>query len=146
MLRPGPKVAQWCWHPRRAPGGTIAWFARAHESAGMAEIGVLTVDDQEFFLTAAREVIEATPGFFSAGEASSGSEALQLLELQPGAQLALVDVRMPGMNGVECAERMREARPDLAVVLISSGDVPGAERKEEFGPARLREIWNRHRG
>jgi DNA-binding NarL/FixJ family response regulator len=111
----------------------------------MAEVGVLTVDDQEYFLAAAREVIEATPGFSVAGEAMSGSEALELLERDPGAQLALVDVRMPGMDGVECAALMRQARPELAVVLISSGDVPGAERKEDFGPARLRELWQRHR-
>ena len=111
----------------------------------MADVGVLTVDDQEFFLAAAREVIQATPGFTSAGEASSGSEALELLDRHPGAHLVLVDVRMPGMNGVECAKRIREMRPELAVVLISSGDVPGAERKEEFGPARLRELWRRHR-
>ena len=43
------------------------------------------------------------------------------------------------MGGAECAERMKAMRPELAVVLISSGNVPGAERKEEFGPARLRE-------
>ena len=105
---------------------------------------MLTVDDQEYFLAAARDVIDATPGFTSAGEASSGSEALELLHRHPGAQLVLVDVRMPGMNGVECAERIRAMRPELAVVLISSGDVPGAERKEDFGPARLRELWHRH--
>jgi YesN/AraC family two-component response regulator len=110
----------------------------------MAEVGVLTVDDQEFFLAAAREVIEATPGFTYAGEASSGSEALELIDRQSGAQLVLVDVRMPGMDGVECAKRMKAKRPELAVVLISSGNVPGAERKEEFGPARLRELWRRH--
>jgi CheY-like chemotaxis protein len=137
-------MAQWCRHPRRLPEGTLAPNAHPDHALLMAEVGVLTVDDQEFFLAAAREVIEATPGFTWAGEASSGSEALELIERHPGVRLALVDVRMPGMCGAECAERLKEKRPDLAVVLITSGDVPGAERKEEFGPARLRELWLRH--
>jgi two-component system, NarL family, invasion response regulator UvrY len=117
-------------------------------------VGVLTVDDQEFFRSAAREVIDATPGFRSVGQASSGSEALALLE--DGAQLALVDVRMPGMDGVQCAKRMKAAKPDLVVVLISIEDstslpASAAEsgaaefvRKQDFGPALLRSLWHRH--
>ena len=110
-------------------------------------VGVLTVDDQEFFLQAAREVIELTPGFRPAGEASSGREALELLDRGADAQLALVDVRMPGMNGIECARLMKEAHPELAVVLISVSDYPGPEpvvRKQDFGPALLRGLWQRH--
>jgi len=119
-------------------------------------VGVLTVDDQEFFRSAAREVIDATPGFRSAGQACSGEEALELLEEQAGAQLALVDVRMPGMDGVQCAQRMKAAQPDLIVVLISiedrsnipasAGQCGAAEfvRKQDFGPSLLRALWNRH--
>ena len=119
-------------------------------------VGVLTVDDQEVFRSAAREVIEATPGFCSAGQASSGEEALALLEETTDAQLALVDVRMPGMNGVQCARKLKAAQPDLVVVLISiedrshipaSADESGAAefvRKQDFGPALLRALWSRH--
>jgi DNA-binding NarL/FixJ family response regulator len=122
----------------------------------VGEVGVITVDDQDFFLSAAREVIEATPGFCSAGQASSGPEALALLDEEAGAQLALVDVRMPGMNGVQCAQHMKAARPDLVVVLISIDDsstIPAAAkesgaaefvRKQDFGPSLLRALWNRH--
>lgn len=122
------------------------------------EVGVLTVDDQEVFLDAAREVVAATPGFRSAGEASSGPEAIEQLAAGADAQVALVDVRMPGMDGLQCAERMKALRPELVVVLISiedSSNVPAAAgkgsaaelvRKQDFGPSLLRALWERHGG
>ncbi len=59
-------------------------------------VGVLTVDDQEFFRSAAREVIEATPGFWSTGEASSGKEALALLEESPDSHWRWSTCACPG--------------------------------------------------
>ena len=112
---------------------------------------VMTVDDQEVFRSAARAVVDATPGFESAGEPHSGEEALGLVgEAQP--ELVLVDVRMPGLDGVETARRLRAADPDLVIVLISLDDPPsgaGPEampfaRKQDFGPALLRELWAAH--
>jgi two-component system, NarL family, invasion response regulator UvrY len=117
----------------------------------------VTVDDQEVFRSVAREVVEATEGFVSAGEAASGEEALRLVKaVKP--QLVLVDVRMPGMNGVETARLLSSAHPDLVIVLISLQDrseVPSTieesgavafVRKQDFGPAMLRELWAAHGG
>jgi two-component system, NarL family, invasion response regulator UvrY len=117
-------------------------------------VGVLTVDDQAVFRAAARDVIEATPGFSCAGEAASGEEALQLAgELDP--ELALVDVRMPGMDGVETARRLRALAPELVVVLISIEDAANLPssvnacdaaaliRKQDLRPALLSELWAR---
>jgi two-component system, NarL family, invasion response regulator UvrY len=118
-------------------------------------VAVVTVDDQAVFRSVAREVVEATPGFEPAGEAASGEEALQLVEsVRP--QLVLVDVRMPGMDGVETARRLSSAHPDLVIVLISLEDrsnVPSTVsesgavafvRKQDFGPALLRTLWEAH--
>ena len=118
-------------------------------------VEVLTVDDQEVFREVARDVIEATPGFRSGAQAASGFEALQLLaEVDPA--LALVDVRMPGMDGIETARRLIAAAPGLVVVLISleePADLPSAAgacgaaalvRKHEFRPALLRRLWAEH--
>jgi two-component system, NarL family, invasion response regulator UvrY len=118
-------------------------------------VGVLTVDDQPFFLAAARDVIGATPGFEALGEARSGEEALSVVdELRP--QLVLVDVRMPEMDGIETTRRMKAARPELVVVLISIEDlanVPVAARtcgaaalvqKVDFKPSLLRSLWTAH--
>jgi DNA-binding NarL/FixJ family response regulator len=118
------------------------------------DVRVLTVDDQEPFRGVAREVIDATPGFEAVGEAASGREALAAVErLSP--QLVLLDVRMPGMDGIEVARRLAEAHPETVVVLISMEegiDVPSAAqlravplvRKQDFGPRLLRRLWLTH--
>jgi two-component system, NarL family, invasion response regulator UvrY len=120
-----------------------------------AEVGVVTVDDQPFFRGAAREVIQATPGFEAVGEACSGEEALEIVaELEP--QLVLVDVRMPGMDGIKTAERIKAGHPEVVVVLISIEDpdnIPAAAqtcgaaalvRKQDFKPRLLRSLWVAH--
>jgi two-component system invasion response regulator UvrY len=120
-----------------------------------AAVRVLTVDDQALFRGIAREVIDATPGFEFAGEASSGEEALTAVDdLSP--QLVLLDVRMPGMDGIEVARRLSARHPETVVVLISieeSVDVPSAAqltggvpfvRTRDFGPALLRRLWAAH--
>jgi DNA-binding NarL/FixJ family response regulator len=119
--------------------------------AASGTVGVLVVDDQLVFRRAAREVIDATPGFDLIGEAGSGTDGLMELErLHP--DLVLLDVRMPDMDGIEVAGRMRAAEPPPVVVLISveePRDVPAARscgaatfvRKQDFGPALLRRIW-----
>ena len=119
-------------------------------------IGVLTVDDQEVFRMVARDVIEATPGFEALGEAASGVDALVLSQtLRP--DLVLMDVRMPGMDGIETTLRLREALPDSVVVLISLEDpldldqlasgcgAVASVRKQDFCPALLAQLWETHR-
>jgi two-component system, NarL family, invasion response regulator UvrY len=113
---------------------------------------VLTVDDQALFLRVAQDVIAATAGFESVGEAGSGEEALEAVErLAP--ELVLLDVRMPGLGGVEAARRLTAAHPETVVVLVSiaeRADVPSAAaladtvpliRKQDFGPVLLRRLW-----
>jgi two-component system, NarL family, invasion response regulator UvrY len=120
-----------------------------------AVVRVLTVDDQEVFRGVAREVIAATPGFIAIGEAASGDEALRAVdELAP--ELVLLDVRMPGLDGIEVARLLRAAHPETVVVLISieeSADLPAAARsspdvplvrKQDFGPRLLRRLWVQH--
>ena len=117
-------------------------------------VRVLTVDDQALFRGVARDVIDATPGFESVGEATSGEEGLEAVErLAP--DVVLLDVRMPGMGGIEVAQRLAVTHPETVVVLISIEqriDVPSAAqldtvplvRKQDFGPRLLRRLWSEH--
>jgi DNA-binding NarL/FixJ family response regulator len=118
-------------------------------------VGVVTVDDQPVFLKAARDVIGATPGFSSVGEACSGKEALAVVDEQRP-ELVLVDLRMPGMDGIEAAGLIKKAHPEVVVVLISleqPENVPAAASssgaaalvcKQDFGPRLLRRLWLAH--
>jgi DNA-binding NarL/FixJ family response regulator len=118
----------------------------------MNPVRVLTVDDQAVFRSAAREVIEATPGFQALGEAASGAEALEMTEaLRP--DLILMDVRMPDMDGIETTRRLQKSGADSVVVLISFEDPDDVDsvargcgavatlRKQDFCPGALQRLW-----
>jgi DNA-binding NarL/FixJ family response regulator len=120
-------------------------------------VSVLIVDDQTPFRRAANAVVAATPGFDVVGEAESGEEGVDLAEsLSPA--LVLIDINMPGVDGIEVTRRILAARPTTVVVLLStyeSEDLPadasacGAAayvHKEEFGPEVLEDVWRRSGG
>jgi CheY-like chemotaxis protein len=54
--------------------------------------------------------------------AGSAEEALRLLRSGEAPQFALVDVDLPGMSGLELAERLEETRPDVLTVLITAAE------------------------
>jgi DNA-binding NarL/FixJ family response regulator len=116
-----------------------------------SSVTVLVVDDQPPFLRAARSVVDLTPGFEMIGEAETGEEALERIDaLAP--DLVLMDINLPGINGVEAARRVIAAHPEIRVLLLSTyaaDDILGKARsfgatymkKEEFGPASLTKAW-----
>jgi len=118
-------------------------------------VSVLIVDDQAPFRSAARAVVAMTPGFEVAAEAATGEEALALVESAPP-DLVLMDINMPGINGIEAARQITAAHPRTAVILLSTyaaDELPADARtcgaatyvnKEEFGPDVLRHLWSEH--
>jgi CheY-like chemotaxis protein len=81
---------------------------------------VLVVDDEIAVLSLTQSML-ARYGY-SAITAQSGGEALHLFEVWPDLQvdIALIDLVMPVMAGVELAERLHEKRPDLPVIYMSA--------------------------
>jgi two-component system response regulator YesN len=83
-------------------------------------VGALLVDDEDDIRTLMRVIIDgADQGLFVCGEAADGHETLELLErLEP--TVVVLDQRMPGIDGIETARRIREKHPNLAMVLCSA--------------------------
>ena len=113
---------------------------------------VVVIDDQAPFRLAAKAVLRRLDCFELAGEASSGLEAIELVELLHPA-LVLMDINMPEMNGIEATRRILSAHPETVVFLCSTYDVedlpPGAAdsgasayvNKERLGAEMLRQLW-----
>lgn len=80
---------------------------------------VLVVDDQPLFSRGIGLVLKAQPDLEVVGPAAGGHEALALLSTG-GADLVLLDLRMPGMSGLEVIERLRERGDDTPVVVLTT--------------------------
>lgn len=79
---------------------------------------VLLVDDHALFRAGVRMLLSTIPGIEVVGEASSGEQALQLLAQQM-ADVVLLDIGLPGMNGITTAQRIKEAHPKTHVIALS---------------------------
>jgi two-component system, NarL family, invasion response regulator UvrY len=119
-------------------------------------VTVVVADDQAPFRRAAGAVLAATPGFELLAEAISGEQAVALARsLEP--DLILMDIRMPGISGIEATRRITATGPGTVVVLVSSyreHDLPADARscgaaaylhKDGFGRRVLEEVWNGRR-
>jgi DNA-binding NarL/FixJ family response regulator len=82
-------------------------------------IRVLIVDDHPVVRMGLRGMLEADPGIVVAGEAGSGDEAVvRARELAP--DVILMDLRMPGGDGVSATERVLRDRPDSRVIVLTT--------------------------
>ena len=119
-----------------------------------AYVRVLITDDQPSFRHAARSVVELTPGFVVAGEAESGEAAVDAArEERP--DLVLMDVHLPGIDGLEASRRILAASDGKQPVIFLLSTYEAAEyleeptecgaaaylTKAEFGSEQLAAAW-----
>jgi len=116
-----------------------------------AEVRVLVVDDQETYRRAMTAVVEATDGFVVAGVAETGEQSLDLAAaLAP--DLVLMDVNLPGIDGIEASRRLTAGPRGPVVFLLSTYDEDEVDAagcgaatyvpKAAFGPDRLSAAWH----
>jgi len=92
---------------------------------------VLIVDDEPSVRLVFRTTLEAAG--YEVAEAAEGGAALGALRDGP-ADLVFLDLRMPGMDGLEVLRRLREAGEDVPVVIVTAhGDVPNAVEAMKLG-------------
>jgi DNA-binding NarL/FixJ family response regulator len=115
-------------------------------------VRVLIVDDQEPFRMAATMVVDATDGFEVVGQAETGEESVDMArELSP--DLVLMDVNLPGINGLDATRQILAGSDAVVVLLLSTYEeaeyAPRAAEcgaaayipKAVFGPDRLEQAW-----
>jgi len=86
-------------------------------------IKVLIADDHTLVRQGIRQYLEMDGDIEVVGEASDGSEVISLLDDEKNRpDVALIDLRMPGMDGVETCRRIRDSFPEVEVVMLSAYD------------------------
>jgi DNA-binding NarL/FixJ family response regulator len=94
-------------------------------------IRVLVVDDHALFRHGLMQVLSTAADIVVVGEARDGMEAIeQAAELQP--DVVLMDVRMPSVNGIEAARRIRTAQPTVRILMLTESE----DEEDLYGSVR----------
>jgi DNA-binding NarL/FixJ family response regulator len=81
-------------------------------------VRVLVVDDHEVMRMGIRNLLESVPNWSICAEASNGHEAVEkAFQFEP--DVIVMDITMPGMNGLDAAGEIGKSRPDIPVILFS---------------------------
>ena len=85
----------------------------------MDKLRVLLVDDHEVVRLGIRALLNQSEGFEVVGEASNARESIELTaEIMP--DIVLMDIRLPGMSGIEACEEITQKNKDVKVVMLTS--------------------------
>src|SRR5262249_11978188 len=107
--------------------GVRWWLSRSGDAAGQDQgsvmsapsqpVTIVVVDDHPVVRTGFAALLDTQPGFTVVGTASDGNEAIQICrELKP--DVVLMDIRMPGVDGIEATRQLTVSGPDHPRVLI----------------------------
>lgn len=79
---------------------------------------VLIVDDHAFIRRGVQTILHSYPEWEFCGEAENGKDAIRLAdELKP--EIIIMDVSMPGLNGIEATRAIRKLQPEVKIVLLT---------------------------
>ncbi|HQG55922.1 MAG TPA: response regulator transcription factor [Bacteroidales bacterium] len=84
----------------------------------MEKIKIIIVDDHHLFRNGLKLLLEGIPEFEITGEASNGAELLDIID-RTRADIVLMDINMPVMDGVEATIKVLERKPEIKVIALS---------------------------
>jgi DNA-binding NarL/FixJ family response regulator len=103
------------------PGAEGAVAPDAATRAPGARARLLLADDHGLVRSGLRRILDGEPDLEVVAEAADGAEAVEQALAQP-LDLAVLDVSMPRMTGLQAARRIREQRPDVQILILSMHD------------------------
>lgn len=84
----------------------------------METISILIADDEPTFRSGLRALLKSADNFTLVGEASAGDESIRLAaSLQP--DIILMDINMPGINGIEATRRILATSPHIGILMLT---------------------------
>jgi len=87
----------------------------------LSAIKIIIADDHTVVRKGTRQILEEEPDFIVVGEAANGKEVVELAEkLRP--DIAIIDISMPVMDGIEATRKIKENNPSTAVLVLSAYD------------------------
>jgi DNA-binding NarL/FixJ family response regulator len=89
----------------------------------MRRLKVVIADDHRLMLAAIRLALDPVPDIDVVAEAESGSQVLPLVH-QHAPDVVLLDIRMPGMDGLKCLEQLKSRFPHIKAIVVSGVDDP----------------------
>jgi len=98
----------------------------------METVRILIVDDQQMVREGLRRMLELDKGIVVVGEAKSGEECLAIVDsLDP--DIILMDVRMPGMGGIECTRQLKQKGSTAKVIILTVYEDKYLQQAAEVG-------------
>jgi DNA-binding NarL/FixJ family response regulator len=105
--------------PASAASGRIPAVARPRK----VRLRVLIADDHQLILDGVRKTLEESGEFEIVGEAMTGSQVLSLLK-RTKPDVVLLDIRMPGMDGLVALDQIKRRAPEVKVIVLSASSDP----------------------
>ena len=90
----------------------------------MSTIRILLVEDDELFRLGLSTRLAREPDLIIAAEAEDGETALEIINTDIAIDIAILDIGLPGINGLETCQQMRLCRPDLRILVLTSNYQP----------------------
>jgi DNA-binding NarL/FixJ family response regulator len=97
-----------------------------------SRINLVLVDDHDRLRSTLGEFLNSSSGLHVVGTAANGNEAIELCrQLQP--DVVMMDIRMPGMDGIAATETIHKQFPDIQIIALTSGLKSEAEEAVSAG-------------